>query len=313
MLDFSHIPTGWASSDIQVYTGMGTAAGECWQTWQKPRGKKMVTFILVGKGGNGGTGNIGANSAAAGGGGGGSGGQTIVTMPLFGLPDTIYLTLAGMSSTGTLASYICVAPKLTAGAGAPVANDVIAIANGGGNGGNGVASGGGAGAAGGVATAATMPLGFGFAKSILAGQGGIAGGSAVAGANLTLPATGLMVTGGTGGGGLPAAAATGTNGGQITGAGVFPTILGGQGSATATNPADNGRAGIRPVPNLFYGMGGTGGASTHGTATGGGLVQASGGDGAPGCGGGGMAGALTGSAAGRIGFGGPAFCIIVVW
>ena len=313
MLDLSHIPAGFNSTDVQVFTGLGTAAGECWQTWQKPRGKKMIDILLIGKGGNGGNGAIGSNSNAAGGGGGGSGSQTRLIMPLHLLPDVLYLSLAGQSATTTLASYISIAPRLAAGAGAPTANDTLMIANGGGNGGNASgATAGAVGAAGAIATAATMPLGWMFALA-LAGQAGIIGGVAVSGANLSLPVTGLLVTGGTGGGGLPGSGATGTNGGNITGAGVFPSIIGGQGSATATLPAESGRPGFRPIPNLPYFLGGTGGASTHGTATGGGLVQSSGGNGQPGCGGGASGGALTGSAAGVVGQGGPAICIITVY
>lgn len=314
MLDLSHIPTGWSSTDIQYFYGAGTAAGEVWQVWQKPRGKKMIDILLLGKGGNGGTGVVGANNSAAGGGGGGSGGQTRLTMPLHLLPDVLYLSLAGQSATTTLASYISIAPKLTAGAGAPTANDTLMIANGGGNGGNASgATAGAAGAAGAVATAATMPLGWQYAGA-LAGQAGIIGGTAVAGAALTLPTTGLLVTGGTGGGGLPAAASVGAAGGNITGAGVFPTIAGGAGSSTATIAPANGASGLRPVPNLVYFMGGVGSGSTHGSATGAGLVQAYGGHGAYGCGGGGNGGALTGSTvAATVGQGGVALAIITVW
>lgn len=314
MLDLGHLYTGNGIGDIQIFTGTATAVGNTWQVWNKPRGKTMCSIFMVGKGGNGGTGVIGANSTAAGGGGGGSGAQISLTMPLCMLPDLIYLSLAGQSATTRLASYIAIAPPLTAGGGAPTANNTLVIANGGGNGGNASgATAGAAGAAGAISTAATMPLGWMWVDLALAGQAGIIGGTTVAGAALTLPVTGLVVTGGTGGGGLPAAAATGTNGGNITGAGVFPTITGGVGSATATVPADWGRSGFQPIPKLGYWMGGTGGASTHGTATGGGLVQSTGGKGAYGCGGGGMGGALTGSSAGAVGQGGVALAIITCW
>jgi hypothetical protein len=312
MLDLSHLPVGTGAADVQLFFGTSTAAGNDWQTWVKPRGKTMLQIALFGKGGNGGTGVIGANSTAAGGGGGGSGGQTILTMPLALLPDALFLSLAGRSATTTLASYIALAAKLTAGAGAPTANDTLMIANGGGNGGNAAgATAGAAGAAGAIATAATMPLGWGFAIA-LAGQAGIIGGTTVTAGNLTLPVTGLLLTGGTGGGGLPAAAAAGTNGGDINGAGQFFTLKGGQGNATATVPAAPGSAGCQPMPKIGLLYGGTGAASTHGTATGGGLVQGSGGDGAPGCGGGGGGGALTGSAAGVVGQG-VAFAIFTCW
>lgn len=118
---------------------------------------------------------------------------------------------------------------------------------------------------------------------------------------------------GTGGAGLGAAGVAGTAGGAFTVAGQFPPHLGGAGGSAATTPPQNGTGGYEPIPRLFYGYGGTGGGSTHGTATGAGLVQASGGNGAVGCGGGGMGGALTASAAGQVGQGGVAWCCIVCW
>jgi len=309
MLDLSHIPKSTGASDVQVFYGDALAAGGSWKTWIKPRGKTMLSILLVGAGGNGGTGVVGANSTAAGGAGGQSGAITTLEMPLAVLPDRLYLSLAGRKPTATanFASYICIAPSTTA-------NDVIAFANGGLHGGNASgATGGTVGTAAAIAASTNMPLGWMYAIQVLASQLGTAGGATVAAAALTLPTTGAFVTGGTGGGGLPAAAAAGTSGGNITGAGSFPTLLGGQGSATATSPAAFGNAGFRPIFGLGYWYGGTGGASTHGTATGGGLVQSRGGDGMPGCGGGGMGGALTGSTAGTVGFGGEAFAILTCW
>ena len=168
MLGLNHIPRPTGASDVQIFTGKSATAGATWETWYKPRGKTMLYIFMVGKGGNGGTGVIGAVSTAAGGGGGGSGGQTVLQLPLALIPDRLYLSLAGVSATTTLASYIAVAPNTTA-------NNTLAIANGGGNGAASAGTAGGtAGAAGAVATAATMPLGFAFA-SVLAGQAGIIG------------------------------------------------------------------------------------------------------------------------------------------
>jgi hypothetical protein len=117
-----------------------------------------------------------------------------------------------------------------------------------------------------------------FNTLAIGSQLGTAGGAAVAAIGITQPVTGAFVTGGTGGGGLPAAAAAGTNGGAINAAGSFPALQGGQGSATATVPADFGKAGFRPLAGLAYFYGGTGSASTHGTALTTGLVQGRGGD-----------------------------------
>jgi hypothetical protein len=309
MLDFFHTPKSTGAADVQWFFGDAVTAGTSWKTWTKPRGKSMLKIVLVGAGGNGGTGVVGANSTAAGGAGGQSGAITILQMPLAVLPDRLYLSLAGRKPTATanFASYVAIEP-------ATAANGVIAFANGGLHGGNASgATGGTVGTAAAIAAATNMPLGWMYAIQVLASQVGTAGGATVAAANLTLPTTGAFVTGGTGGGGLPAAAATGTNGGQLTGAGAFPTLLGGQGSATATVPAAFGNAGFRPVANLGYFIGGTGSASTHGTALTTGLVQGRGGHGAPGCGGGGMGGALTTSTVGQVGFGGDAFAILTCW
>lgn len=289
-----------------VFNANSVSAGGNWHTWVRPVGKSYLTILAIGGGGGGGTGVVGANSTAGGGGGGGSGGQTVLEIPMDFLPNRLYISV-GTSKTGAgLASFVSTQPNTTA-------NHVLAIANGGAVGGNASAgTGGAAGGAGAIATNATMPLGWAFSKLALAGQAGIIGGAAVAGAALTLPTTGLRVTGGTGGGGLPAAAAAGTNGGSFTvpaSPSYFPAQSGGVGSATATNPADNGRNGFSVPEAGLYFYGGTGGASTHGTATGGGLVQSSGGHGDIGCGGGGMGGALTGSSAGTASRGGAGLVI----
>jgi hypothetical protein len=288
------------------FDGNCQSAGASWYTWNRPLGKSRIMMFLLGGGGGGGTGVVGANSTAAGGGGGGSGGQTIVEMPLDFLPPRLYISV-GQAKTGAgIASYVSTQPNTTA-------NHVVALANGGAVGGNASgATGGAAGGAGGIATNATMPLGWAFSKLALAGQAGIIGGAAVAGGALTQPLTGLRVTGGTGGGGLPAAAATGTAGGAITAIAspsYFQGNPGGGTQATATSPANPGSHGFALPEAGRYFVGGTGGGSTHGTATGGGLVQAPGGNGAIGCGGGGMGGALTGSAAAAASLGGPGLVI----
>lgn len=313
-IDVGYFPKSTGSADVYYFQGTSTAAGGDWITWERPRGKGMIDILLVGKGGNGGAGAVGAASTAAGGGGGGSGGQTRLVMPLALLPDYLFISLAGVSATTTIASYIALSLKLTAGAGATTVNDTLMIANGGANGGNAAgATPGAVGAAGGIATVGAMPLGWAFSPVPLAGQAGIIGTAAAAGGNLALPLTGLLVTGGASGAGVGAAASTGSAGGAITGAGLFPTIAGGAAAGSQTAPPGNGLAGFRPVPGLMYGLGGSGGGSTGGASTGAGLVQSRGGDGAPGCGGGGGGGAFTGSTTATGGLGGPAFCVITVW
>lgn len=308
MLDMAHL-VGQSYADIQTFIGDSANATTHWKTWTKPRGKSMCHILLIGKGGNGGVGVIGAASTAAGGGGGGSGGQTSLIMPLHMLPDTLFLSLAGANpSTTAISSYVAIAPLTTA-------SNVLAVANGGGAGGNGSAgTAGAAGAAGGNASIATMPLGWMTGPIILAGQaGGLGGTSSVNPAAVVIPVTGLRVTGGTGGGGLAAAGSAGAQGAGITGGGAFPTMFNPLSSGVATDPPFDGAGGIKPVPGLLYGYGGLGGNATNGSATGAGLRQASGGNGAPGCGGGGSGGALTGSTPGVIGLGGPALCIITCW
>ena len=163
-----------------------------------------------------------------------------------------------------------------------------------------------------------MPIGYAFLQSVTGGQAGTAGGTTGNAGSLTLPVNGIRVTGGTGGGGLPAAATTGSSGGAF---GVpatpsyFPAQSGGLGSATATVAADPGRHGFRieqAAANHYY-YGGTGGASTHGSATGAGLTQARGGNGAIGSGGGGMGGALTGSTPASLSLGGPGLVVITCY
>lgn len=305
MLDFSHIPVNTGSAEIYYFQGPRRSGGanDITYTFVKPRGKSMIDILAVGSGGNGGQGAVGANSTAAGGGGGGSGAQTRLIMPLHLLPDVLYLCLEGYTAS---ASIISIAPNVTS-------NNVLAYAANGGVGG--AASGataGTAGSAGAVATASNMPLGWAFATSLV-GQAGIAGGSTGSGASLTLPTTGLRITGGTGGGGLPAAAASGTAGGGFTVAGAFPAHPGGATQATATNPGNPGSQGKMLRSPLAYNYGGTGGGSSHGSATGAGLFGGDGGAGAPGCGGGGGGGCLTGGVAGKGGEGGTGFFIITVW
>lgn len=306
MINDSPLPVTTGAAQVTVFTGNSTTAGGSWQVWKKPAGKSMLHILLLGKGGNGGTGAIGAAAAAAGGGGGGSGGQTSILIPLALIPNTLFLSLAGQSATTTLASYVSVAPNTTA-------NNVLVIANGGGNGGNASgATGGAVGAAGAIATAATMPLGWAFAKTVLAGKAGALGSATGNGGIQTAPVTGLIVCGGSGGGGLQSGVNVGRNGGAFTGAGVIPSIAAAVGGTATTSPPSLGFSGFK-VPGLLYFLPGLGSGSTHSTATGAGLVQARAGDGAYGCGGGGMGGALTGSTAAVASNGGVAFAMFTCW
>lgn len=307
MLDLSHIPTQYPNADVQVF--VGTSSGNSQRiAWTKPRGKTMGHILLVGCGGNGGNGVVGANSLAGGGGGGGSGGQTSIRFPLWAIPDTLFIILVAGGAYQN--SSISIAPDATI-----ITNNVLIQAGAGAAGGNGttVPAGGSAGAAAGVQSSSFMPLGWQWIQQAIAGQAGAAGGTTGNGNGITLPTTGLVVTGGASGGGLGATATTGAYGGSINGAGIFPTLPSGGRGETTTQPPGSGASGYSPVANLVYNYGGTGGGSSHGSATGAGLFGGNGGNGAPGCGGGGGGACLTDGVAGVGGKGGPAFCIITCW
>jgi hypothetical protein len=163
-----------------------------------------------------------------------------------------------------------------------------------------------------------MPLGWGSLVNARSGVGGTAGGFAAAGTSTTTVAITGLAYPGTGGGGLPAAGNAGTNGGAYATIGsnlFFPNQPGGTGAPNATTPPTSGSNGISDIKGLFYAYGGTGGGSTHGSATGAGLVGASGGSGTYGSGGGGGGGALTGTTAGTTigGNGGDSIAIIYAW
>lgn len=310
------------AAEVTRFNANSNVAGGSWHTWFKPSRCTMVQIILVGAGGGGGDAVAGAASTAAGGGGGGSGGQTIVTIPAHLLPEVLYISLARGNPNNTstsvaagIASYVSVAPGNIA---APAANNVIAVANAGQSGGKSSgATGGPAGTAGAIATNATMPLGWAFSNLALAGQAGIIGGTTGNGNALTLPTTGLRVTGGTGGGGVGAANSTGGNGGLITGVAGFVSVpanrIGGAGGTNAPTAGSNGVEGGQPFGQLHYFVGGTGGGASGLTAVPAGAAGGNGGNGGPGCGGGGGGGAFTASAFGVGGRGGGAFCIITAW
>lgn len=288
-------------------------AGQQFQTYNIPRGASMINIICIAGGGAGGTGVVGAVSTAAGGGGGGGAGMTVVTMPIAVLPynTPLYVTVGngGIAGAGT-ASCVSLIQTIQA-------QTTLITANGGGAGGNAAgATAGAAGAAGAIATNGNMPIGWAFSNLAIAGQAGIIGGTTVAGAALTLPVTGVHTTGGTGGAGLGAGGANGTAGGAFTVPAIpnpFPAHAGGLGTAAATTPPGFGNSGYRVSQAGLYFYGGTGGGSTHGSATGAGLVQASGGNGGIGSGGGGMGGALTGSTAGVRSLGGDGLVIITCY
>ena len=307
MLDVAHLPTQYGNADVQIFTGKSAVSGASWETWMKPRGKSMISILLIGKGGNGGSGVTNAGGAA-GGGGGGSGSMTSLTMPLILLPDALFLSLAGQSSSASLLSYISISPATGAGC--------LIAAGGGGNGANGSSGTGGAGGTAGAAQAASVwPLGYAWGNLNLAGQAGSTGSNSNgSGTFLALPTTGLLCTGGTGGGAMANTVSTaGGNGGAITGAGSLYGAAGGAAAPNATTPPGNGVSGCNLFSNGFFSRGGTGGGGIYNVPTGAGLVQSTGGHGYYGSGGGGGGGAYTGNTAGGGGQGGPAIAFITCW
>lgn len=318
MLDFSHV-LATPGLDLQTFIGPTTTTLREWQVWRKPRGVKFIYLIGVGGGGSGGTG-VNSATTSGGGAGGGSGAQTVVMIPAFMVPDTLYIqcgaggigpTTSGAQGTVGQPTYVAIEPSTTL-----TANMTLLFANPGAVTSVTVATtvtGGQAGTAAAAATIANMPLaGRGF-YNFLAGQiGSVGGSSTTAGIAQTLPATGLMVTGGTGGGGANGnAPSAGGVINAVTGAlgqDFFPATAGGVAAVLGT-PASAGSSYI--TRNYLMNYGGTGGGG--GTTTAGGTAGA-GATGAPGCGGGGGGGATTtNTTIGKGGDGGPGFVLIASW
>lgn len=337
MLDVLHTPQP-TNRNVQTFFANSTSlvlGSQNWETWVKPRGIDFVQFfVLAGGGGGGGGCAAGAASTAAGGGGGGSSSQATPIFPAWQLPDILYISVGygGAGGVGAIAgsataggtgvnSYIAIYPDAT------FVNQIICQANGGVGGGaaNG-ATPGVLGTAGGAGLLTGAPLaGLGYVSQgivtattqiNIAGQGGIAGNATAAGANLTLPVTGLFVTGGTGGAGVGAVGSTGAAGGSFTAltpAGVFPLQNGGIAPGTTTGTGGNGSNGFLAIPVLRYYYGGTGGASSGGgTVTQSPGAFGNGGAGYYGCGGGGGGGSriLGGSLGGK---GGDGIIIATSW
>jgi hypothetical protein len=324
MLDISHL-AGNPKFDVQVFYANSPVAGAGWVTWTKPRGINFVQFFVLSGGCGGGSGVFGTASLSAGGGGGASGSQAIVTFPAWAIPDTLYISVgngglggapvtsagAGQVGLAGIASHVAIYPDTTL-----TAQNLLIKVNAGVAGA--AATGATAGTAG-TAAAITLvsasplaALGTFYSSAVLslnlAGIVGNAGGTTGAAAAFTLGTSGLVVTPGTGGGGVGLAATTGAAGGNITGAGTFPTLTGGIIGGTTTAAGGFGSNGIQPIRGLWFFYGGTGGASGGGAGGRGGM----GGDGAYGCGGGGGGGAITVSSGGG-GKGGDGIVVATSW
>jgi hypothetical protein len=244
--------------DVYTFAGNTVSAGVDWVSWRKPHNRSMAHIFLVSSGGGGGTGVIGANS---------SGGRW--RWRRFGCSGHIeyssrvscrkncILSIAIGSTGGAISSFISIEPSS-----ASRANSILAMARGGAAGGNASgATAGSAGTAGAITAVTDMPLGWAFAQLALAGQAGIIGGTTGAATDLTVPTTGLRVTGGAGGGGVGIAGSNGARGGGITTPAApspFPAQPFGGQQNTATSPPGNGSNGyIVNQAGLFF-YGGTG-------------------------------------------------------
>lgn len=306
MLDLGHFPPS-QSCDVKIFNNPTPVTNLGWTTYSRPRGKTMLAGIVIGGGGGGGGGFTGiATSARGGGGGGGSSAVTRFVVPLYLLPEIMYVQVGaggqgvgsggGTAGSGVL-SYLSVYPSTDI-------NNIIAgsgnaAATGGGTG-TGAAVGA-AGAAGSVIALANQVFcGLGVPEMI-SGQVGVAGG-AVAGANggnTLFAASSVLTMGGAGGAGTTSAD---FSGGVCSATGAAALINEAKAAqpAAGSNPGSSGSLLWHP----FYSFAGYGGSASNASAGG------AGGNGAYGSGGGGGGGGTTG---GRGGDGGGGIVILIAW
>lgn len=283
------------NSKFQVFY----ASGGDWQIWQKPAGCTMIYIFTMAGGGGGGRPANGATTV--GGGGGGSSAVSRVLIPAILLPDAFYIqvgvggagaTTAGSAGSPGTTTYVQTQTNILSD------SRIVAVSPG--QGGAASTTGG----AGGTASTATLTtyasLGLWYT---IAGQAGSNGSSVVnvTASNVTPFASGIITTGGTGGGNGFG------SGGNILAAGFLQQISGSNG--TFGFPGASGfqrgaviQPGLKTFPLLFTGGIGGGGHST-GTA-------GRGGDGSYGGGGGGGGGCSGAGTSGNGGNGGDGLVII---
>ena len=308
MLDLLHLPTGYGAADVQIFNLPSTVTNTQWHTWLKPRGKTMMFALVIGGGAGGGGGfTAAASNARGGGGGGGSSAMTRIIVPLIFVPDRLYVQVGaggiGVGSGGGTAgsavlSYISVYTHAT------TASNILAVS------GNAAAVGGGtgtgaavgaAGTAGSIATIALMPLAGMGTFEFIAGQSGRRRRRSRGRGRTryhTLPTTGVLTQGGSGGAGTTSADFAGGGVTQI-----LNTLLNECKPTVAPAGSNNGSGGLTHW-KPFFSFAGMGGASSNAGV--GGL----GGNGGYGSGGGGGGGGTTG---GKGGDGGGGLVVIVCW
>ena len=309
MLDLSHVPS--SQQYRQIFYAIG--GSNSWQTWQKPRGAKMVQIMCVGAGGGGAGGVFNGTYSGWGGGGGASGGITKLLIPSFVIPNILYIQVgiggiggAGRSTAGNgLAggkgtdSIISVTPTGSA----TLTNSVLCIApggngatanNGGVSGGNGL---------GGTSTTYTIANAPFITLGLYTFEPTIAGKNANNGTVIpdVYALSNSVVTGGAGGGTTSREIA-----GNVYSASAFllnDLIAPPQSTGL---PSPNGYGIFSPI---FCGTGGAGGNGNNAVNN---ISASSGGNGFIGCGGGGGGGgaASTVGSSGNGGNGGDGIVFI---
>jgi len=328
MLDFNNLPTNQKVDRQVFYANTPSSGTQNWVAWLKPRGVNFIKILCL-AGGGGGGGGLAGIYYSYGGNGGNSSSQSIIIFPAWFLPDVLYVSvgIGGAGGAGGLTpatgssgvnSYVSIYENTTA-------NNLLTYANAGAGGNTQGNTNSTASVAPTSANAYISIMGQAFASTVgnigLAGQVGFLGGGAADGTSLTFPTTGLIVTGGAGGGSYTVGGynSSGGNGGGITGIGApFPaTTIGGSGGDTVNTTGGDGGNGYQIVPNLTYFIGGLGGGGAgNNTSISPVDIGGKGGKGSYGSGGGGGGGSSTGASAsggGLGGDGGDGLVIITSW
>lgn len=311
MIDLSHIPE---TPGLSVFLPQ-SVDDNSWQAWQKPRGFVMATIYAIGPGGGGGSGraaSVDSGTDRGGGAGGGSGGLSRLTIPLFLLPDTLYIRVTPGGSGGAsvaalsngVAGNVAFAPSTTLVSVYPstTVQYLFLRANAGNGGAAGSTTTATAGTAGAISATTDAPLGNLGATLFIAGNGGAGGPANTFGSSIT-QGTASQIYGGAGGAGVGTGLSGGLQGGSISA--LFNTPFAASPGGTSTSlPGGAGFSWTTIFPGKYYG--GTGGA-----ALGNGVGGSGGNGGVPGAGGGGGGGGALTSGAG--GDGGPGCVIIQCW
>lgn len=315
MLSANFLPNQ-SKADVQVFTQVNPADTifTNYLVWNKPKGKSFCHILCVGGGGAGAGGTAGVATQTPGGGGGSSGCQSSLFIPICYLPDCLYVIVgrvsvgnAGAGVTGGRSTVL-----LERVASDNVTNAVVRAL-----GGNfsttaaqGTTGASPVGGAGGTSTSVMTASGSSYAgigvftNGVFAGQMGGTGGTAgTPAAGIVIPTTGLQITGGAGGAGLPA---SGTAAGATVAGAAATGVPRTQDINKVIVPTDS--SGLSWINGMFYHVGGAGGSS-NATSGQNGLPGGNGGIGSGG-GGGGSCLNTGGGTPGRGGDGGSGIVII---